>query len=187
MLTGVTGHVGAHLLVELVTRFPSATVYCLIRARTTASVAQRLDDTIAFFELSLPAPARQRVRPLHGDLEKPQLGWSDDKWQWACENFDLIVHNGAIVNAVLPYESLRAANVNGTRWVLRLCGTHHVKPLLFVSTLSVLDAEPQRAADAPLASWLAAALTGYPLSKFVAERMIQQAAARIPAIVIRLG
>ena len=42
------------------------------------------------------------------------------------------------MNHVLPYDSLYAANVFGTREIIRLCFLHHKKRLNYVSTLSVV-------------------------------------------------
>lgn len=38
-----------------------------------------------------------------GDLSKPKLGLSMDDYDTLCQEVDTIVHNGAIVNSVLPY------------------------------------------------------------------------------------
>ena len=39
-----------------------------------------------------------------GDLSKPRLGLSTDNYTTLCERVDTIIHNGATVNSVLPYE-----------------------------------------------------------------------------------
>jgi thioester reductase-like protein len=222
LLTGVTGHVGAHLLHALQRQFPRATVWCLIRPRgglrrsaadppapadATASLAEppagslfadyesdaddahrlakrRLGETINFFGLSVDAT---RARALAGDLALPRFGVTAEQWHWLAHEVDCVVHNGAVVNAVLPYESLRDANVGGTRTAIALCGTVVAKPLVFVSTLSILDNDPSRAEDAALPAWLGATLDGYSLSKFIAELLVRAAAVRIPALVARLG
>jgi thioester reductase-like protein len=61
------------------------------------------------------------------------------------------------------------------------------KPLIYVSTLSILENEPSRPANATLPAWLGATLDGYSLSKFIGELMVRSAAVRIPALVCRLG
>jgi thioester reductase-like protein len=120
-------------------------------------------------------------------LALPRFGVTAEQWRWLAHEIDCVVHNGAVVNAVLPYESLREANVGGTRTAIALCGTVVAKPLVFVSTLSILDNDPARTEDAALPEWLGATLDGYSLSKFVAELMVRSAAVRIPALVARLG
>jgi thioester reductase-like protein len=221
LLTGVTGHVGAHLLVALQRQFPSATVWCVVRPgggiRTAAAAAadgdapterdfelppsaplsdddandeplraakRRLAEAIELFEIGVDAA---RVRVLAGDIAQPRYALSRTQWVWLAHNIDAVVHNGAVVNAVLPYESLRDANVGGTREALALCGTVVPKPLVYVSTLSILENEPFRRANATLPAWLGATLDGYALSKFVGEQLVRSAAVRIPALVCRLG
>lgn len=46
----------------------------------------------------------------------------------------MVVHNGALVHWVYPYEKLLGPNVKGTLEILKLCCTHHLKPLHFVSS-----------------------------------------------------
>jgi hypothetical protein len=55
------------------------------------------------------------VRVLAGDIALPRYALTRAQWLWLAHNIDVVVHNGAVVNAVLPYESLRDANVGGTR------------------------------------------------------------------------
>ena len=49
-----------------------------------------------------------------GDLAKPQLGLSDDKWAQLAKSVDTIVHNGALVNHAFTYEQLFEPNVLGS-------------------------------------------------------------------------
>jgi small GTP-binding protein len=145
LLTGVTGHVGAHLLVALQRQFPSATVWCVVRpaggVRTAAASADERQSTLSAAAVgtdqrrrherraaaSGEAPARRGDRAVRdrgrcGTRARAcrrhraaALRLTRTQWLWLAYNIDVVVHNGAIVNAVLPYESLRAANVGGTR------------------------------------------------------------------------
>lgn len=38
---------------------------------------------------------------------------------------------------MLPYSKLRDSNVAGTKEILQICATHHLKKLCYVSSLSV--------------------------------------------------
>lgn len=51
---------------------------------------------------------------MSGSLDAPSLGLRDLVWEDLALNVDAILHNGAIVNGLLPYERVRAANVEGT-------------------------------------------------------------------------
>ncbi len=48
-----------------------------------------------------------------------------------------IIHNGALVNHVLPYSVLKPANVNGTIEIIKLACLNVLKPLYFISSMSV--------------------------------------------------
>src|SRR5205823_3277738 len=63
-----------------------------------------------------------RVVPLPGDLAAPRLGLSPGEFRELARSTDIIYHAGAIVNFIYPNEELRAANVTGTREVIRLAG-----------------------------------------------------------------
>jgi len=46
-------------------------------------------------------------------------------------------HHNAFINLVYPYSVVKAANVLGTQEILRLASQIKVKPVHFMSTLSV--------------------------------------------------
>ena len=90
LLTGFTGHVGSHLCAALQAAFPQATILLLIRARGSASAAERMRDTIAYYELEA-AIDQARLRVVDGDLSKPKLGMNDEDWN-LCSTVESIVH-----------------------------------------------------------------------------------------------
>lgn len=47
-----------------------------------------------------------RMIVLEGDLSLPNLGLRDTEYSTLCSEVDIIIHNGAIVNAVLPYAGM---------------------------------------------------------------------------------
>jgi L-aminoadipate-semialdehyde dehydrogenase len=57
------------------------------------------------------------------------------------DEVDVVIHNGAQVNWMLPYSSMRAANVLSTMACIRLCTTKKPKRLTFISSTSTLDNE----------------------------------------------
>ena len=58
-----------------------------------------------YSELSLPDQEEwaQRVVVLSGDLGLPRLGLNGEEWSLLCESVDVVIHNGAVVNAAQPY------------------------------------------------------------------------------------
>ncbi|MBP6838495.1 MAG: thioester reductase domain-containing protein [Kofleriaceae bacterium] len=178
LLTGATGFLGAFVLAELLAR-SQAEVVCLVRAGSERDAMRRLEATLARYDLpALDLGARVTCVP--GDLERPRLGVDD--YEGLVGSIDTIVHSGASVNFIASYQELRAANVDGTREVLRLAAAARAR-LHYVSTIGVFPGgtgavaagavlERDRASDPdrlPL---------GYMRAKWVAEALVEQARAR---------
>ncbi|MFE7801363.1 amino acid adenylation domain-containing protein [Nocardia sp. NPDC057440] len=189
LLTGATGFLGAHLLRELLHR-TDARVWCLIRANTEVEGANRIRLALHRYRLWDDAVA-DRIIAVPGDLAAPRLGLSDADYERLADSIDVIYHNGARVNHVDPYARLRAANVEGTRDVLRLATTRRAKPVHFVSTIgaavsttpdsSVVEEDTRLRADQ-------VSDNGYLSSKWVAEELVRQAGERgVPVAVYRPG
>lgn len=123
----------------------------------------------------VPAPPRSRWSARAGDLAAPSLGLDEARWSALAEEVDVIVHAGAEVSWLDPYEQLRAPNVLGTHALLRLAGERRIKPMHFVSTISTAPAEGDESSFLPVEQ--ARASSGYGLSKWVAEQLVRRAAA----------
>ncbi|MEV6557492.1 amino acid adenylation domain-containing protein [Nocardia sp. NPDC051756] len=189
LLTGATGFVGAYLLRELLDR-TDAVVWCLVRADSTQAARDRIYETLQRYQLWSDIP-EARIIPVPGDLAEPSLGLSDTYHAWLADRIDVIYHNGAQVNHLEPYPRLRAANVEGTREVLRLATTRRIKPVHFVSTINTVisTVHPDTPVDETTritADELPA--QGYITSKWVAEQLVLQAAERgVPTRIYRPG
>lgn len=135
LLTGATGFLGAYVLRDLID-LSRAEVVCLVRADTIEDGLQRIRRNLDTYRLWRDGD-EQRLVPVLGDLGSPRLGLSEDAFDALAHRVDAIVHNGGQVNFIAPYDHLEAANVGGTREVLRLATTGHLKPVQLVSTLGV--------------------------------------------------
>ncbi|WP_170214327.1 non-ribosomal peptide synthetase [Nocardia cyriacigeorgica] len=187
LLTGATGYLGAHLLRELLDR-TDATVRCLVRATDSEEAAARIRSALLRYRLWDNTLA-DRIVAVPGDLAAPWLGLSEPEFDRLAAEVDVIYHNGARVNHVEPYSRLRAANVEGTRWVLRLAATRRVKPTHFVSTIgtAVSATGPDGVIDETIRlGAVDLPDSGYITSKWAAEELVRQAIARgIPATIYR--
>jgi amino acid adenylation domain-containing protein/thioester reductase-like protein len=187
LLTGATGFLGAHLLSELLAS-TAARVHCLVRARDGATALSRVRQAAGRYEL--PVPAADRVVPLAGDLAGPLLGLSDAAFRDLARGIDVIYHVGAQVNFIYPYQDLRAANVAGTREVIRLAGLYRGIPVHYVSTTAVLaglGVAGTRAVteETPLAHPELLGM-GYVETKYVAEELLRAAGrAGLPLAIYR--
>ncbi|PIM71575.1 hypothetical protein CTU88_16110 [Streptomyces sp. JV178] len=176
LLTGANGFLGVFLLRELLDQ-TEADIHCLVRRAGEESPRIRLERELDRHGLRIDEH-RHRVVVVEGDLARPCLGLGEEGFDRLAHDVDLVVHNGSEVNLALPYERLRAANVEGVREVLRLAGRHHVKPVHYVSTASVSAclapaSAPVRADSLPRLEALP--MNGYVRSKWVAEKLVRAA------------
>jgi amino acid adenylation domain-containing protein/thioester reductase-like protein len=190
LLTGATGFVGAFLLHDLLKR-TTADVHCLLRANDTEQGLQKLKRNLNAYSL-WDESFSHRIKPVTGDLGAPQLGLSGETFNELAREIDTIFHNGAMVNFVYPYAAHKAANVLGTKEILRLACRAKLKPVHHVSTLSILhngdhdDGRVYRETDD--IEETGAPFGGYAQSKWVAEKLVVQAGARgIPYAIYRPG
>jgi nonribosomal peptide synthetase MxcG len=186
LLTGATGFAGPHLLTELL-RATDAEIICPVRAATPAEAADRIRQALAAQEIPLPADA-QRITAVPADLARPDLGLGAERFAELAGTCDAIVHNAATVSIMREYPSLRAANTDSTRQLLRMASTRSI-PVHLVSTLSV--APPRsHSPDVPETFFPPhpGLLSGYQQSKWASERLLEQAAERgFPVTLHRLG
>jgi len=190
LLTGATGFLGAFLLYELLEQ-TDAHVYCLLRACNAESGGHRLSRVLSAYLLD-PSVLDSRVTVVPGDLAQPGLGMPAAEFDRLAECIDAVYHNGAWVNLALPYDILRAVNVQGTRAILNLAARVKSKPLHYVSTLSVFPTQGASSGtvhsehDSP-DDWRQLD-DGYSQSKWVAEKTVALAAAKgLPVAIYRPG
>ncbi len=189
LLTGASGFLGAFLLHELLQQ-TSAQVHCLVRATDNQSAQQRLQQHLQYYQLWRDDYA-SRITPWAGDLSQPHLGLTAEAFQALAGQIDRIYHNGSAVNLAYPYQTVRAANVLGTQTLLRLATQVKLKPIAYVSTLSVfsgLGAEATTMAETTDLDLVPPPPGGYARSKWVAENLLWTARDRgIPVAVYRPG
>lgn len=179
-LTGATGFLGVFLLHELLQQ-TSATVRCLVRAESEQAAYDKLRRGLEQYEI-FDAELMHRVLPVCGDLSEAQFGLSIAQFNQLATEADVIYHNGALVNFIQPYAALKAANVLGTQEILRLACTHKIKPVHYVSTLSVFGSGTTTVSESFLEDDFPDPdfdqEDGYGQSKWVAEQLIRVAANR---------
>ena len=178
-LTGATGFLGVFLLADLL-EHSQADIYCLVRARDERQAMVRLQQQVGLYELTERVDF-SRVITVCGDLAESNFGLSESRYREIAERSEVIYHNGALVNFVQPYQTLKAANVTGTEEVLRLACRGRPKAIHYVSTVSVFSEapryvtghketdEPEQHGNLP---------NGYAESKWVAEKLVVAARER---------
>jgi len=158
----------------------TAEILCLVRADNVADGLRRVQQNLDTYGLSR-AGDELRLLPVPGDLSAPLLGLGAEGFRALAQRAEVIFHNGGQVNFLAPYQNLEAANVLGTREVLRLATSERVKPVHLVSTLGVhltesnLDRTVRESDPPPAAN---EQYGGYNQSKWVSEQLALLARSR---------
>jgi thioester reductase-like protein len=178
LLTGATGFLGPYLLRSLLDQ-TSAVYTVLVRAADPAAARERLRADLAaagLYDQRAAEAFDARVVPVCGDLASPRLGLSDRAWLQLAEQIDTIVHNGAWVDYILDYETLRPSNVEGTRELLNLACASSRKQLHFVSSTTIFGWTGKRELLEHDSNPEMAGLDfGYAQTKWVSEQLLLQA------------
>ena len=190
LLTGATGFLGSFILVELLQQ-TTADIYCLIRAENINLARQKLKKSLKSYFLGDKVDLK-RIILIIGDLAKPCLNLSPQEYQELAVKVDVIYHNGALVHHAFPYKLLKNTNVLGTQEILRLACKQKIKPVHFISTISVFNidktAQVRVIREQDSIEQFQAPLGGYSQSKWAAEKLISIAGDRgLPVTVYRLG
>lgn len=187
LLTGGTGYTGAFLLREFLDR-AQATLWVIVRSDDPQQALERILDNLQQYGLRRPGD-EARIVGIPGDVGRPYLGVDKTTWRRLCQDIEMIVHNAAISSYAMPYRQLKPTNVLGTLEVLRLAGAQRIKPLHYISSLSVFPGKPGEHyfREEPIAhpNGLAG---GYRQTKWVSERLISIAGERgLPFCIYRPG
>lgn len=191
-VTGGTGYLGAFIVRELMCR-TDARVRCLVRGKTQDEAFGRLRRVLVDYGL-WEERFEARLSVETGDLSRPFLGLTKERFDALAGEVDAIYHSGALVNFAFPYRnpSLRASNVLGTQEVLRLAALGTRKPFHHVSTTAVFGSSNYPSGtvvhegDEPVHS--TGFGNGYSQTKWVAEKLVRIARNRgLPVSIYRPG
>jgi len=132
--------------------------------------------------------AAGRIEIVCGDLGQERFGLDKAIWDRLSLEADALLHNGAFVHWVYPYEKLRSVNVLGTLTAIEFASTGKQKLLTFVSSTSAVDTDHYvRLSDSlesgvPESDDLEGARhtlkTGYGQAKWVSEKLLFEAGKR---------
>lgn len=127
VLTGATGQLGRALLDTMVTEPLIDHVHCI----GVRNARDRPD---------MAALDKNKVTMHEGDLVLPNLGLSEDGAAAVFGAADAVIHNGADMSYLKTYASLRAANLQSTKDLVKMIARHSGQrsvPFHYVSTVSV--------------------------------------------------
>ncbi|MFF3773482.1 thioester reductase domain-containing protein [Streptomyces sp. NPDC002232] len=175
LLTGATGFLGGHMLLDLL-RHSDAHVVCLVRAADEEEGTKRLGAALSSYALPWSSEIRRRVTVLTGDIRQPRLGLPDERWNALAQEVDSVVGVAAAVDFLRGYPSLRQSNVIGPLTLAELAATGRPKPLHHVSSVAVFNelGIASMGEDDPVAH-IDRLVAGYDKSKWAAEAVLRRA------------
>ncbi|SFP02899.1 fatty acid CoA ligase FadD9 [Amycolatopsis arida] len=200
LLTGANGYLGRFLCLEWLERVAprGGTVIGIVRGGDAAAARERME---AAFDTGDPELLRRfrelagHLEVLPGDIGEPSLGLDERTWRRLADSVDLVVHQAALVNHVLPYDQLFGPNVAGTAELIRLALTTRLKPVTYLSTVGVaaqvgpaaLDEDADIRVTSPRRRLDESYANGYATSKWAGEVLLREAHDRfgLPVAVFR--
>lgn len=187
LLTGADSPQGLEILTSLTKAWPSATFHLV----GTKSLI-REDNLSASFKPShsgaeLPS---SRIRILEGTLTQPNFGLNEETFKTLAKTIQIIYHTGVETSLLKSYQDLKNINVKRTLDIIKFSSlATHPTPIHYLSTWSVphlqkttgttLPTSGIDLSESPASFKLSpGSESGYFKSRFVAEKLICQAAER---------
>lgn len=141
LLTGVTGYLGSHILIDLV-RDTDITIYVLVRSQSEVEGLERLKSTLSYYapkNFYINYNLKDRVVVIPGDFTKADLGLSEEDYEMVQSKVNSIIHCGADVRHFGDKEEFTKTNVDSTRNLLKLAEQLSNARFHYVSTLGVSE------------------------------------------------
>ncbi|KAJ5296297.1 uncharacterized protein N7443_007190 [Penicillium atrosanguineum] len=184
LLTGATGHLGAHLLEQLSCNSNVSQVICLSRLRQQQDPQYRQQQANNRHRITLSEAAWAKVRFLtSSQLHQPDLGLPHKEYRRLVQTVTHIVHNAWPMDFQRGLSSFEA-QIQAVRRLVILCEDCQKKPrclpsprLLFTSSIAVGARNSSgRLPEEPISDPSTTANLGYAQAKWVCEQIIIDAA-----------
>jgi amino acid adenylation domain-containing protein/thioester reductase-like protein len=132
LLTGATGFLGIHLLMELL-YLTKSELYCLLRGENPLL---RLYEELDFYFGSYPADFKDRIKVITGDISIEKFGLDDQQYYKLAQDVGTIIHCAALTKHYGNYTDFEKVNIKGTSEVINFC-LKFDKNLQHISTISI--------------------------------------------------
>lgn len=190
LLTGATGVMGGRLLLELL-KSTDVRVYCLVRASNEKDAMHRIYSILQCYEPNCETEVpMERIVLVLGDVTRPYLGLSSERWNNMAAEIDLVLHCAASVNLIASYTKIAPVNVKGTENIISFCLRAGV-PMMHTSSFSMLGNkvfENFTLMEDMLDIGQIFPDMGYEKSKFESEKIVHKAGNRgLNFVIVRPG
>jgi len=194
LLTGSTGKIGGYLLKDLI-ETTDTKITCLVRGATDEQTQEKVLHNLAVYgniDKWREKLAEGRIRVINADLEKINLGLSDEVYKQLIDGIDCVIHAAAVTSLRGSYEKLYPINVLATQLVIDFALQTKSKYMTYISSYSIfgekifIDREPITEDEFDIGQKFHK--LGYQKTKFEAEALINKAKKKgLKGLILRLG
>lgn len=139
LLTGATGFLGCNILNQLL-NLTDYKIFLLVRATSQEEAVERINNKFQiYFDKTLKDIYNSRVFVIKADIEKNNLGLSEEEYKFLITTIDSVIHSAAIVKQYGEYNKFYAANVQATVNLLKFTELTKLKDFHYISTSAVLN------------------------------------------------
>ncbi|MDO8609087.1 MAG: SDR family oxidoreductase, partial [bacterium] len=192
LLTGSTGFLGSHILIELLEN-TNEKIYCLIRDSKDNRPKEKLKHILDFYFMDKLIDWK-RVEVIEGDITDNYFGMTADKYMKLCKKISVVVHSAALVKHYGDYKKSEKVNVKGTNEIVNFA-KESKSCLYHISTLSIsgkylVDFNSTNKIFTEKDFYIGQKLEDnvYVKSKYEAEKIVRKACAEgLNASILRLG
>ncbi|CZR55073.1 related to nonribosomal peptide synthetase MxcG (component of the myxochelin iron transport regul [Phialocephala subalpina] len=190
ILTGATGSLGSHILIQLVSSPNVTKIYCLIRPSGTVSAQDRLASALRDRMMPLDL---SKVTAISSDVSARDLGISSGVLSFLGASTTHIIHCAWVVNFALPVSSFESQLQSLQNLLAFTLSQSDPARLLFCSSIGVATSSPPLypaiVPESPIPDLRHASPTGYARSKLIGEKIVENAVIRhgARATVLRIG
>ncbi|KAH8178799.1 male sterility protein [Sarocladium implicatum] len=189
-ITGSTGNLGCHILNDLIQHPDVVKVICLNRA-TGGKEAQ--DAAFHRNRVTQAYVGDTIVSHYKVDLSDPFLGLTPTQYSTLLREADVLIHNAWQLDFLRRVKAFEKTHIAGVRYLVDLAASSlRDMRIVFISSIgAVAGTNPSTFAAVPEAilPGIQAGHNGYSEGKFVAERIVQEAAqqSHVKSAIVRVG
>lgn len=142
LVTGATGYLGAHLVLELLSQSCDP-LAVLVRGTDLEKTKKRLFEILAHYNGAvLPPESQSRIHVFQGDMTEDRFYLSDRDYDFICQNITCVINAAANVKHFGDMEVFYRDNVTSVKKIIHFC-IETGCPLHHISTYSVSAVEAQ--------------------------------------------
>lgn len=135
LLTGATGFLGIHILLELMKQDDIKKIYCLVRSKGNISSQERLLNKLKFYSNISEEQINDKIIIIDGDITKQQFGLKEAEYKKLKNNITTVINSAANVKHYGKQQKFYETNVLSVKNILDFC--EDKISLAHISTLSI--------------------------------------------------